>query len=63
MFFCVHNQSPLAQDPLRIKICQDPPLSYFFVGSFGKCISGSDTPAIWDRSQTSGLEFQGLRGI
>ena len=26
-------------------------------------IGGSDTPAVWDRSWTSGLEFQSLRGI
>ena len=36
---------------------------FFFGGAFGNCIDGSDTPAIWDRSQTSRLEFQGLHGI
>ena len=36
---------------LRIKDCQDPLIFAIFLGgAFGKCISGSDTPAIWDRS-------------
>ena len=49
---------------LRIKNCQDPLIfTFFFGGAFGKCIGGSDTPAIWDRSWTCGLEFQSLRGI
>ena len=39
-------------------------ISYFFLGgAFGECIGGSDTPAIWDRSWTSRLEIQSLRGI
>ena len=60
-FLCVHSRSPLGQ-----AIPTDQYLSglilFLFAGSFGKCISGSDTPAVWDRSRTSGLELQSLRG-
>ena len=35
----------------------------FLGGSFGKCISGSDTLAIRDRSWTPRVELQSLRGI
>ena len=63
-FFCVHNRSPLAQEiPTNQELSIPTHLRYSFGGALGKCISGSDTPAIWDRSWISGLEFQGLRGI
>ena len=63
-FFCVHNRSPLAQEvPTDQELSRPTHLRYFFGGAFGKCIGGSDTTAIWDRSWTSGLEFHSLRGI
>ena len=49
---------------LRIKNRQDPLIfAIYFGGAFGKCIGGSDSPAVWDRWWISGLEFLGLRGI
>ena len=48
-------QNDGSQEPLII--------SYFLDGAFGKCIGGSDTPAIWDRLWTSRLEFQSLQGM
>ena len=41
-----------------MNICQDPLIFPIFLrGVFGKCIGGSDTSAICDRSWTSWLEF------
>ena len=51
---------------LLIKNCQDTLICAIGVewsGAFCKCIGGGDTPAIWDRSWTSGSDFQRLRGI
>ena len=49
---------------LRIMNCHEPLIfAIYFGGGFGKCIGGSNTPAIWNHLWTSGLEFQILQGI
>ena len=54
-FFVCTISRRLLRRFLRIKNCQDPLVFvFFFGGAFGKRIGGSDTPAIWDRSCTSG---------
>ena len=63
-FFLCAIDCRLLRRFLLIKNCQDPLIfAVFLGGAFGKCIGGSDTDAIWDRSWTSGLELQSLRGI
>ena len=61
----VHNRSALAQGiPMEPWLSRAPQNFLFFGGGFfGRCICGSDIPALRDRSWTSGLEFQTLRGI
>ena len=48
---------------LRITICQDPLIFCIYLEeAFGKCITRSNTPAIWDRYETSGLVYLSLQG-
>ena len=63
-FFCVDNRLPLAQEiPTDQESSRPLHISFFFGVAFGKCIGESDTPAMWDRSWTCGLELQSLQGI
>ena len=63
-FLCVHNGTPPAQEiPTEPWSSRPLHLSYLLGGAFGTCFGGSDTPAVWDRSWTSRLELQSLRGI
>ena len=62
-FLCAQSVAACSGDCYGSRIVKThSSLLFFSGGAFGTCIFGSDTPAIWDRSWTSGLEFQSFRG-
>ena len=63
-FLCEQSVAACSGDSYGSRIVKThSSLLFFFGGAFGKCMGGSDTPAIWDRWWISRLEFQGLRGF